>query len=353
MSDPVPLSALKTLGVSTITPIGSDGAGNAKILSAAEIRAAAESYSSAQVDTALALRVPYTGANAAVDLGSQSLTCGTSQINGAPSFISSTPVVSVRAVSGQRGIYVEPSSGSVGLWVNQSGFLRSGGVAAVSVDCASFTPGLLIRSNAGTNIFSVAESGAITGLNNVIRQHNGLNPQTYELFGTYTSATSFESLCLKATATAHQIGSTIGTGGGTNRPVQLGHFNSAGAFTIGLSVLFNGDVAFHRADPFNPLFYAGNNEFSLRAIGSIGFRNTNNAQSGTTDTKLVRHTLATLGSYANGGFVIRNLANSADADLTCAAITSSGNLNLTSLPTSDPGVAGRVWRDGTNLRISV
>jgi hypothetical protein len=40
-----------------------------------------------------------------------------------------------------------------------------------------------------------------------------------------------------------QIGSTVGTGGGTNRPVQLGHFNSAGAFTGHLTVSTTGAIS--------------------------------------------------------------------------------------------------------------
>jgi hypothetical protein len=89
----------------------------------------------------------------------------------------------------------------------------------------------------GTNTLT---AGAITSSGNLILR-NGLTPMQAEIFGTI-SGTSWESLCLKATATAHQIGSTVGTGGGTNRPVQLGHFNSAGAFTTGLSVGITGVV---------------------------------------------------------------------------------------------------------------
>jgi hypothetical protein len=57
MFDPQPLSALKTIGVSTITPIGSDGTGGLKILSAAEIRAAGVVYSQTQTDSAIAAAV--------------------------------------------------------------------------------------------------------------------------------------------------------------------------------------------------------------------------------------------------------------------------------------------------------
>jgi hypothetical protein len=140
VSDPVPLSALKTLGVSTITPIGSDGAGNAKILSAAEIRAAA-------------------------------------------------------------GLSTSDSPSFAGLTL----------------------------------------TGPVTGTSGRIQQRSGLIAQQYDIFSTYTSDTSFQSLCLKATASAMQIGSARGTSD-SNLPVQLGHFNSAGAFTAGLTVAIGGEA---------------------------------------------------------------------------------------------------------------
>jgi hypothetical protein len=84
--------------------------------------------------------------------------------------------------------------------------------------------------------------GAITSSGNLILR-NGLTPMQADIFGTI-SGTSWESLCLKATATAHQIGSTVGTGGGTNRPVQLGHFSSAGAFTESLTISPTGLATF-------------------------------------------------------------------------------------------------------------
>jgi hypothetical protein len=81
----------------------------------------------------------------------------------------------------------------------------------------------------------------------ILQQRNGLNAQTYELFETYTSSTSFGSLCLKATASGHQIGSALGSAGGSNRAVQLGHFNSGGTFTSGISVATTGVATFAQA----------------------------------------------------------------------------------------------------------
>jgi hypothetical protein len=250
MSDPIPLSALKTPGVSTVSPIGSDGVGGAKLLTAAELRAAAEAYSAAQVDAALALRVPYTGANAAVNLGSNGLTCGAV----VAATFGPTAGGTITTFKTTNYFLFERLGAQVGQW-NDSG--------------------LWIRTATGRLEFGpTGQTALLGGVANTLEQRNGLNPQTYNLFSAYISGTSFQSLCLKATASAMQIGSARGTSD-ANLPVQLGHFNSAGAFTSALSVAANG------------------------------------------------------------------------------SITASGDLNFTALPTSDPGVAGRVWRDGTTLKISV
>jgi hypothetical protein len=168
---------------------------------------------------------------------------------------------------------------------------------------------------------------AITASGTILTR-NGTSPTSIQITNTYTSATSFGLLDIRANAaqTAYEISSFLGSAGGANLPINIGHRIADGTFTIALSVATNGEVSFNRGDAVNPVFFAGNNEFSLRAVGSVGFRTINNAQTGTTDAKLVRHTTATLGLYANSGLAIRNLANSADAALTCGAITASGQI---------------------------
>ena len=101
--------------------------------------------------------------------------------------------------------------------------------------------------NIGANALTC---GAITASGNLALR-NGLTAMTAELFETYTSATNYGSLCLKATASGHQIGSARGTSG-SNRAVQLGHFDASGVFTAGITVATTGlttiytpsDVAF-------------------------------------------------------------------------------------------------------------
>ncbi len=352
MSDPIPLSALKTPGVSTVSAIGSDGAGGAKLLSAEELRSAAAAYSASQVDAALALRVPYSGANAAVNLGSQSLSAGAITASGTVSIGTGSRLVDtgtqlITQVSATNSFAVSSSFTQVRS-TNWIGFASTSN-AQDAGDCRWFRGG----------------SG-------IIQQRNGLNPQTYELFSTYTSTTSFQSLCLKATSTAFQIGSARGTSD-ANLPVQLGHFSSAGVFTRSLDVLANGSVRVGTDANEYIEFDAGSISvircnsnalgmhylligdstggggpmiFRIGAQGTLEWQSTNRADAGTSDIAIGRASAGVLGIYTNN-------SRATLANLACSAINASGNLNLTALPTSDPGVAGRVWRDGTNLRISV
>jgi hypothetical protein len=44
---------------------------------------------------------------------------------------------------------------------------------------------------------------------------------------------------------------------------------------------------------------------------------------------------------------------SADQTITGEKTFANQVVKLTNLPTSDPGVAGQLWRDGTDLKVSV
>lgn len=100
----------------------------------------------------------------------------------------------------------------------------------VASDCAiSFSSTTNSRSGApDTNLWRDAAG--------ILAQRNGTNAQTFRLYETYTSSTSFGTLQFKATGSAYQIGSAIGSSGGTNRAITFGHWNSAGTFTSSLSV---------------------------------------------------------------------------------------------------------------------
>jgi len=202
--------------------------------------------------------------------------------------------------------------------------------------------------NANLPRLSIGTDGACAiGGNLSIR--NNLTAMQAEVFTTYTSATSFESLCLKATASAMQIGSARGSAGGTNRPVQLGHFDAAGTFTNGLSVATNGAVTCAGTVTVgtNLGFYTASGGATVNVgIGTTacitakvtfanvavnsgwGISPTGNV-SQDPDVKLIRNATGPAWiATANGGLQVRNLANSSDAPLTCSTITASSDLTL-------------------------
>ena len=67
---------------------------------------------------------------------------------------------------------------------------------------------------------------------NLLQQRSGTNAQTFLLYGTYTSSTSYESLSIRGVASANfEIGPANGSAGGTLRGLTLGGY-SAGSTTI-------------------------------------------------------------------------------------------------------------------------
>lgn len=56
MNDPVPVSAISTPGVTDVGPVGSNGTGGGKLLTADEVRSFSSVYSTSEVDTLLAAK---------------------------------------------------------------------------------------------------------------------------------------------------------------------------------------------------------------------------------------------------------------------------------------------------------
>jgi hypothetical protein len=74
-----------------------------------------------------------------------------------------------------------------------------------------------------------------------VRHTTLTSPALLSITETYTSTTSFGSFQIKANAgAAYQIGSAVGSAGGTNRAIAFGHWDAAGAFSSQWSVLTTG-----------------------------------------------------------------------------------------------------------------
>ena len=107
-------------------------------------------------------------------------------------------------------------------------YLNQGGNTAMKIS------GGVVRMNS-TNGMQIGVSGTevtLVGTANVLDQRSGVNAQTFRLYTTYTSATSYETLNLKGKAAANfEIGPESGSAGGTLRGLTIGGY-ALGSATI-------------------------------------------------------------------------------------------------------------------------
>jgi hypothetical protein len=303
MSDPLPLASAALLPGPGVPGRVASGAGLVKLLSASELRGLAEVYSQSQVDALIA-----------------------------------------------------------------------------GISTSSFVP------YTGANASVLLGANALTA--SALTTRNGTSPTSIRVHNTYTSATSFETLDIRANAaqTAYEISSFVGTAGGTARPINIGHRNSAGTFTSALSVATSGVATLRELN-----FSASDSSQMIRALTSAGINEITVGKNGAyyaqlygyylgadadqyVSVRAIVHTGTVLSELRTtgvgvvsllsaSGLQIRNLANSANAALTCAAITASGTITGRASTTAagtapiklPTGVlmttpeAGAIEYDGTNL----
>lgn len=195
-------------------------------------------------------------------------------------------------------------------------------------------------------------TGPITGTGGIIQQRSGLNAQCYQLHGTYTSDSSREWLDARATGSAYEISSARGSAGGSNRNIYIGHRAADGTFTSGLIIYYSGgssllgSTGVYQWESFQGHFALGRNSLlgatsaPIVCGGDLGLAASSSA-SGGVDTRLRRNGSGSVAVISGDSL------STTHGDMVMSSIT------LSSLPTSDPGVSGRVWRDGATLKISV
>lgn len=222
-------SNIQTTGASVV-PIGANGAGRSKLMSAAELRSAAAAYSSAQVDTLLAAKAPiasptFTGTVAGI----------TAAMVGAPS---------------GSGTCSGTNTGDQDL----SSYLTSSGAA-----------GLYLPLAGGTL------TGPITGTSGLVEQRSGLTAQCFKLSKAYTSGTNSESMLLDA---GKQIASKLGvysfkgSSGGSNIPIQIGMLATDGTTFTGVAVGTDGSVLFPSGSAAAPSVAVGGSTHGLYLAGA-------------------------------------------------------------------------------------
>ena len=125
-----------------------------------------------------------------------------------------------------QNLYVSYSSSDCRMSATGNGadFVNLGSNMAIRWDSvASATPSAL---GASADLLILRDAAGI------FAQRNGLNAQTFRLYTTYTSATSYETLNLKGKAAANfEIGPESGSAGGTLRGLTIGGY-AAGTATI-------------------------------------------------------------------------------------------------------------------------
>jgi hypothetical protein len=103
------------------------------------------------------------------------------------------------------------------------------GTSSGAINIAADGVRLLKISASGTSLqgagyylgLRIDASRIYSGADYVFDFRNGTNPNTLNVYNTYTSSTSYERAFLRTTATAVEIGSEKGSGGGTARPVGI------------------------------------------------------------------------------------------------------------------------------------
>lgn len=183
-------------------------------------------------------------------------------------------------------------------------------------------------------------TGPITGTGGSIEQRDGLTSQCFDLFETYTSGTNNGKLRFKATSSGHQIGSARAASG-SNRALQLGHFNSADNFASAISIATSGGVSLSGGltcsasgismpQNGNGYFFSGGGFFICKSSGVFCFSDASDASFGrlqlggtTSSFPSIKRSAATI--------AFRLADDSADAAISCAAITASGAITPATL----------------------
>ncbi len=240
--------------------------------------------------------VVFTGAkiditNTASATGSKFLEClvgGTSEIRLARA--GSTPY----ALFGPQETGVGASSSFLNIICN--------GAVAFRVDSGG--TGTRVRSDAAyawastTTITSATDLFLRRDAANTLAQYNGTNPQAYNIYNTFTSATNHERGFLKWSSNVFQIGTEAGSGGGTARSTQLG---AGGAFWLTMASSF-GDAAqmsgvwfSANSFAFNAPGFGGATRSAIQVgrDASLGWSSTTDVKAAT-DIKLFRDAAGTL-----------------------------------------------------------
>lgn len=173
-----------------------------------------QTWNTTGTPTAIKLNVTDTASNAAsnfVDL----------QVGGVSKFSVSkigvtTSAASFRQTVNGAGINVSANGSRLSLHSNNAEVAYLDGLNFVLQNSVNFGWSASSASAGSSDTILLRD-----GVSNTLALRNGVNPQAFRLYNTYTSSTNFERLNLRWTSNILKIGTEKGTEGGTARSLQL------------------------------------------------------------------------------------------------------------------------------------
>jgi hypothetical protein len=260
---------------------------------------------------------------------------------------------------------------TITLNANSAGFSNplSAPTVFVGFGWASLTGGqssgvTLSQLNNGTGVMLFQPNS--TG---VVEQRNSTNAQTFRIYNTFTDASNYERGKLEWSSNVLRIG-TEKAGTGSARALELQTdgttrltIGTDGVATFATTVNFQNGSGSTFAQWTGPsrIFFAGGDAFAVLTSdgttrlynnGALCWNTGANASSGTIDIRLKRASSGLFQIEADSGVKVRNLANTADADITAAALTLSGNLTISTKDIVTDTTTGTKIGTGTTQKLA-
>jgi hypothetical protein len=182
--------------------------------------------------------------------------------------------------------------------------------------------------------------------NHVLAQRNGINAQTFRIYESFTDASNYTRGKLEWSSNVLRIG-TEKAGTGSARALEL-QTDGTTRLTIGTTGVITSSSILTLSQEFE--VYSSNSDALTRNVTTrrslLGFNtyalnrnfqimwttgdgvSSDGANPGLADCRILRSSAGRVDIQANSGFRVRNYADTADADITAAALTLSGNLTI-------------------------
>jgi hypothetical protein len=137
---------------------------------------------------------------------------------------------------------------------------------AVSSSAVRFSATLPLTWGPATNHLDPADLVVVRDAANTLGQRNAANPQTFNIYNTFTSATNHERGFLKWSSNVFQIGTEKGSGGGTARALE---FQTDGVTRLIVST--TGLIQIGGASSAHVALKRNSNTLQIRTADDLGF----------------------------------------------------------------------------------